>query len=116
MNEDELSDQITAELEKGIREMVELRNAEPFKRAAVEAYRVRTGGKALVEEEQILNHVFPGDVGQTLALSLEIIDNEREKASVLMKGALEQVLSRLAVVPDNQWQKKSPSWKFWKRD
>ena len=113
MNENEMTDQITAALEKGIRAMFDSKEVAPFQEAAVEAYRVRTAGQALVEETQIVNHVFPADVQQTVQLSLQIVDTEREKAEVLIKGALEQVLARLAIVPEEQWQKRKPWWKFW---
>ena len=114
MDQDARAEEITRTLENGIRQMVEARDVAPFRDAAVAAYRVRTDGKALVEEEQIVNHVFPSDVAQTVQLSLQIIESDREKASVLMKGALEQVLSRLAIVPKGQWQEKAAWWQFWK--
>ena len=115
MAEDEIGDQITAALEKGIWEMFDVKDVAPFRDAAVEAYRIRTLGKALVHEVQIVNHVFPSDVQQTVTLSLQLVDTDREKASVLIKGALEQVLSRLAIVPQEQWQQKKAWWKFWDR-
>ena len=41
--------------------------------------------------------------------------SEQEKASILMKGALDQVLNRLSFIPGTQWTPKSPKWKFWDR-
>ena len=117
VNQDEMTDQVTAALERGIREMIEVRDVAPFRQAAIEAYRVRTGGKALVEEGLIANHVFPSDVEQSVLLGLQLAESDREKASIILKGALEQVLNRLSVVPEGQWEKppKRSRWRFWER-
>ncbi|MDA0747132.1 MAG: hypothetical protein O2954_11470 [bacterium] len=117
MDQNEMTEKITQELQQSIRQTIETRDLAPFQRAAVEAYRLRTAGQALASEEAIVQHVFPSDVQQTVLLSLQLLDKDKEKASVLLKGALEQILSRLSVVPNNHWHPPAePSrWKFWKR-
>ena len=109
MNQDELTEQIAAMLRTGVREAIERREVTPLRQAAIGAYRLRMGGQALDDEAAICNHVFPSDVEQTARLSLRIVETDREKASVLLKGAVEQVLNRLSVVqpaqrgPDSSW-------------
>lgn len=103
MNADEMTDRITEALQRGIRETIENRDPEAFEQAAKEAYGIRTGGKALTDEDAIINHVFPSDVRQTVALGLHLADSDREKASVILKGALESVLQRLSAVPPGDW-------------
>ena len=68
-----------------------------------EAYKFRTGGKALSDDDAIINHVFPSDVRQTVALGLHLVGSDREKASVILKGALEAVIRRLSAVPPGDW-------------
>ena len=104
LSSDEMTDRITELLHQGIREMIERRDATAFEQAAREAYKVRTGGRALSEDDAIINHVFPSDVRQTVALGLRLIESDKEKASVILKGAMEVVLRRLSVVPTVQWQ------------
>ena len=104
MSSDEMTDRITELLQQGIRETIEERDGTAFERAAKEAYKVRTGGRALSDDDAIINHVFPSDVRQTVALGLQIVESDKEKASVILKGALETVLRRLSVVPSGQWQ------------
>jgi len=101
---DEMTERITALLQEGIRGTIENRDADAFERAAREAYKVRTGGGALTEDDAIINHVFPSDVRQTVALGLHLVDSDKEKASVILKGALEAVLMRLSAVPPGDWQ------------
>ncbi len=104
MSNDEMADQITAVLQEGIRKTIEGRDADAFENAAREAYKVRTAGRALSDDDAIINHVFPSDVRQTVALGLHLVESDKEKASVILKGALEAVLRRLSVVPSAQWQ------------
>ena len=104
MTEDEMMDRITEVLQKGIRETIENRDADAFENAAKEAYALRTGGMALSDEDAIINHVFPSDVRQTVALGLHLVDSDKEKASVILKGALEAVLRRLSAVPPGDWK------------
>lgn len=103
MSNDEMSDQIMALLQEGIRQTIENRDADAFENAAKEAYKVRTAGRALSDDDAIINHVFPSDVRQTVALGLHLVESDKEKASVILKGALEAVLGRLSVVPTGQW-------------
>lgn len=103
MSNDEMTDQIVAVLQEGIRKTIEDRDADAFENAAREAYKVRTAGRALSEDDAIINHVFPSDVRQTVALGLHLVESDKEKASVILKGALEAVLRRLSVVPSGQW-------------
>ena len=104
MSNDEMTDQIVAVLQEGIRKTIEDRDADAFEDAAKEAYKVRTAGRALSDDDAIINHVFPSDVRQTVALALHLVESDKEKASVILKGALESVLGRLSVVPSGQWQ------------
>ncbi len=99
-----MTDRISEILQQGIRETIEGRDGTAFERAAKEAYKVRTGGRALSDDDAIINHVFPSDVRQTVALGLHLVESDKEKASVILKGALEAVLRRLSVVPAGQWQ------------
>ncbi|OGG44966.1 MAG: hypothetical protein A3F84_22930 [Candidatus Handelsmanbacteria bacterium RIFCSPLOWO2_12_FULL_64_10] len=115
MNRDEMTERITEALERGIQESIEGRDVEPFRKAAVTAYRLRAG--AALGDEEIARRVFPSDVEQVVRLSLRVVETDREKASSLFKGALDQVLSRLSAAPEGrraEIQKKS-LWKFWKR-
>ena len=117
MSSDEMTDQITALLQTGIRETIKNRDEAAFERAAKEAYAVRTGGQALTDDDAIINHVFPSDVRQTVALGLHLVDSDKEKASVILKGALEAVLKRLSAVPAGQWKggeaEQSPKKSWW---
>ncbi|MSS72990.1 MAG: hypothetical protein EXS64_16080 [Candidatus Latescibacteria bacterium] len=117
MNQDEMTEQITEALEKGIQESIEGRDVEPFRKAAIAAYRLRMGGQTTPDDEEIAPHVFPSDVEQIVRLSLRVVETDPEKASSLFKGALEQVLNRLSVVPMSQpgETQKRAGWKFWKR-
>jgi 3-hydroxyisobutyrate dehydrogenase-like beta-hydroxyacid dehydrogenase len=99
-----MTDRITELLQEGIRETIENRDETAFERAAKEAYTVRTAGRALSDDDAIINHVFPSDVRQTVALGIHLVDSDKEKASVVLKGALEAVLQRLSAVPPGQWQ------------
>ena len=112
-----MTDQITALLQEGIRKTIEERDAEAFERAAKDAYKVRTAGRALSDDDAIINHVFPSDVRQTVALGLHLVESDKEKASVILKGALEAVIQRLSVVPSGQWQEPNetaaPTKKRW---
>jgi hypothetical protein len=101
---DAATDKITEILQVGIRETIENRDEHAFERAAKEAYKVRTGGLALSDDDAIINHVFPSDVRQTVALGLHLVDSDKEKASVILKGALESVLRRLSAVPPGDWE------------
>lgn len=103
MSSDPMTEKITELLQTGIRETIENRDENAFERAAKEAYKVRTGGLALSDDDAIINHVFPSDVRQTVALGLHLVDSDREKASVILKGALESVLRRLSAVPPGDW-------------
>lgn len=118
MSADEMTERITEALQTGIRETIENRDEDAFARAAKEAYRIRTGGKALTDDDAIINHVFPSDVRQTVALGLRLVESDKEKASVTLKGALEAVLNRLSAVPPGDWQGESgspekPKRKWW---
>ncbi len=115
MPPDGLTEQITDLLQQGIRETIENRDETAFERAAKEAYKVRTGGKALSDDDAIINHVFPSTVRQTVALGLHLVDSDKEKASVILKGALETVLSRLSVVPAGDWAAANSASPIWKR-
>ena len=115
MSNDEMSDQITEVLQEGIRKTIEDRDADAFENAAKEAYKVRTAGRALSDDDAIINHVFPSDVRQTVALGLHLVESDKEKASVILKGALEAVLGRLSVVPSGQWAGKKRWWPFGKK-
>lgn len=115
MNQDEMTERITKALERGIRESIEGREVEPFRKAAVAAYRLRVGGQTPLRDEEIARHVFPSDVEQVVHLSLRVVETDREKASSLFKGALDQVLNRLSVIPEAHRAAKRPSWKFWRR-
>ena len=109
MSKDEMTDRITEALQKGIRDTIENKDHSAFERAAKEAYRIRTGGRALTDDDAIINHVFPSDVRQTVALGLHLVDSDKEKASVILKGALEAVLRRLSTVPHSSWQGERPT-------
>ena len=117
MTPDEMTERITRLLEQGIRDSIERREVMPFKQAAIEAYKLRMAGDGLDDEEGIANHVFPSDVEQTARLSLQIVETDKEKASILLKGALDQVLNRLSVVIPVTKEESSPRnrWKFWRR-
>lgn len=117
MNQDEMTERITEALERGIQAAIEERDATPFRQAAIAAYRLRLGGQAALEDEEIVNYVFPSDVQQVVLLSLRVVESDREKASSLFKGALEQVLSRLSAIPEAHPAAvaRKSSWKFWKR-
>lgn len=106
MSVDEMTDRITELLQEGIRETIENRDAGAFERAAKAAYTVRTAGLALSDDDAIINHVFPSDVRQSVALGLHLVDSDKEKASVVLKGALEAILQRLSVVAAGQLQEK----------
>lgn len=110
-----MTERITEVLQTGIRETIENRDADAFERAAKEAYSIRTGGKALTDDDAIINHVFPSDVRQTVALGLHLVDSDKEKASVILKGALEAVLRRLSAVPPGDWSGAAPSTEESKR-
>ena len=77
MSSDELTDRITELLQQGIRETIEERDGTAFERAAKEAYKVRTGGRALSDDDAIINHVFPSDVRQTVALGLQLVESDK---------------------------------------
>ncbi len=118
MDKDKLTERITLSLENGIREAIEHRDVEPFKQAAIAAYRTRVGGQAGREDEEIAHHVFPSDVEQIVRLSLRVVETDKEKSSSLFKAALDQVLNRLAAVANDTPRPKSrrkPFWKFWGR-
>jgi hypothetical protein len=115
MTPDEITEHITRMLQKGISESIEQRDIQPIKSAAIEAYRFRTGNPDLKPDDAVTHHIFPSDVEQTLQLSLQIVETDKEKASVLYKGAIEQIMNRLAVVLPNEQSRSSSSWKFWKR-
>ena len=53
MSNDEMSDQITEVLQEGIRKTIEDRDADAFENAAKEAYKVRTAGRALSDDDAI---------------------------------------------------------------
>ena len=117
MNQDEMTERITEALEKGIQASIEGRDVGPFRAAAIAAYRLRMGGQTTADDDEIAPHVFPSDVEQIVRLSLRVVETEPEKASSLFKGALEQVLNRLAVAPASHGASapKKASWKFWRR-
>lgn len=94
-----MTDRITAVLSAGIRSTIEDQDPDAFKQAALEAYKIRTGGRVLSEAGALINHIFPSDVQQSVQLGLKLVDQDKEKASVIMKGALTAVLERLSVVP-----------------
>ena len=120
MTEGQMTDQITAVLSEGIRATIQDKDPNAFRNATIEAYRIRTGGRALSDGDAIMNHVFPSDVQQTVQLGLTLADSEKEKASVILKGALTSVLDRLSVVPaehlvDDVAEVKSRGWwRFWR--
>ncbi|MEE2752650.1 MAG: hypothetical protein VX910_01610 [Candidatus Latescibacterota bacterium] len=99
MSADEMADRITELLQEGIRKTIENKDDTAFEHAVKAAYTVRTAGLALSGDDKIINHVFPSDVRQTVALGLHLVDSDKEKASVVLKGALEAILKRLSVVP-----------------
>ena len=115
MKSDEMTDQITETLQKGINESIEQRTIEPIRAAALEAYRLRAGRQDLESDEAITNHIFPSDVEQTLQLSLQLVETDKEKAAIIYKGALEQIMNRLAVVLPEANSENISSWKFWRR-
>ena len=117
MSHDEMTERITEALEKGIQVAIEGREATPFRKAAIAAYRLRVGGQTALDDDEIAQRVFPSDVEQGVHLSLRVVETDREKASSLFKGALEQVLNRLSVVPEARRTEtpKKASWKFWGR-
>ena len=116
MTVDEMTALITNTLRNGITESIEKRTIDPMRIAAFEAYRIRTGKPELEPNEAINQQIFPSDVEQTLQLSLQIVETDKEKASVLYKGALEQIMNRLSVVPQERHSEKAPLWRFWKRN
>lgn len=115
--EGQMTDQITTVLSEGIRATIQEKDPEAFQNAAIEAYRIRTGGRIVSADDVIMNHVFPSDVQQTVQLGLTLADTDKEKASVILKGALTSVLERLSAVPSEhvvggkdgsrRW------WRFW---
>ncbi len=117
MTEGQMTDEITAVLSEGIRATIQDKDPDAFRDAAIEAYRIRTGGETLNEDDAIMNHVFPSDVQQNVRLGLTLADRDKEKASVILKGALTAVLERLSAVPaehlgrgeEGRW------WKLWRR-
>lgn len=113
-----MTDQITAVLSEGIRATIQEKDPEAFRNAAIEAYRIRTGGRVVSGDDVIMNHVFPSDVQQTVQLGLTLADSEKEKASVILKGALTSVLERLSAVPQGHLEDGEVgrrSWRFWRR-
>ena len=71
------------------------------------------GGRTPEDDDAILHHVFPADVQQVVLLSLRLLDTDKEKASSLFKGALDQVLSRLSFTEASRHRVRGPWWKFW---
>ncbi|MBK34787.1 MAG: hypothetical protein CME26_04565 [Gemmatimonadetes bacterium] len=120
MTEGQMTDQIAAVLSEGIRATIQDKAPDAFRDAAIEAYRIRTGGRALSEDDAIINHVFPSDVQQTVALGLTLADSDKEKASVILKGATTSVLGRLSAVPAEHLQKdgreRRRGWRFWRKE
>ncbi len=117
MNQEEMTVKITALLEQGIKDCIEIRAVEPFKQAAIEAYKLRMAEEGLEDNEGIVNHVFPSDVEQTVRLSLRVVETDKEKSSVLLKGALDQVLNRLSVVipVSEEGSSRRSRWRLWGR-
>ena len=116
MTPDEITEHITRMLQKGINESIEKRDIHPIKSAAIEAYRFRTGNPDLEPDDAVSHHIFPSDVEQTLQLSLQIVETDKEKAAILYKGAIEQIMNRLAIVLPGEPSRPASSWKFWKRN
>ena len=97
MSSSEMPKPIRDLLAGGVRDAIETNSSERLKAASLEAYRLRVEDRGIKDDRAALQHVFPADVEQTVQLGLRLQPSDPEKASVVIKGAVEQILKRLSI-------------------